>query len=123
MKKVLFLDDEKERHDLADVIASDYSVKVYHAYSAPKAKRLLAEQSFDLVCLDHDLGEDGAGTGMTVAREIVGRGLFPLTLIHSWNIPAARSMKGVLSDGGVPVFAATFSAATIRGMFEAISKN
>ena len=57
---------------------------------------MLEENEYDLILLDHDLGE-GNGSGSLVASFLSQmEGPKVKTIIHSWNIPASRAMQGYL---------------------------
>ena len=94
--RILILEDDGTRvnnfiellhiHDL-DIIENAYEAIV-----------LLETNAYDLLLLDHDLG-DGNGSGGIVSSFLRS---FPdnpnseiITIIHSWNVPAAKAM---LSD-------------------------
>ena len=109
MFRVLVLDDSPER---LEAFAKSWAGCQLRRVSTSKDARiaLLDEEPFDLVCLDHDLGEsrDGVdpGDGMEVAQFIARdmRGKIPRwVLVHSSNVPAAGRMFDVLDDAMISV--------------------
>lgn len=115
---VLILDDIKHRHDVFDSI---YDMdQVDHAYSYTDFCRLLNSKKYNLIQLDHDLGDfvdnpdtytDGWGkdqqyTGYHAAQAIVDLpdNLLPdSVIIHSVNPVGARKMMLVLTNRGIKV--------------------
>ena len=64
--------------------------------SAYGAMELLDINTYDLIFLDHDLGE-GNGSGSLVAAYLAQLpGLTATIVIHSWNTPASNAMLGYL---------------------------
>jgi DNA-binding NtrC family response regulator len=99
--KLLFLDDERWRHDLTDRRHPDDVVQ--HAYTIRQFKNALNKERFDVVSLDHDLTVDESETGMDAVRHLVAmpRELVPVRIVvHSWNQDAARRMMRELRDAG-----------------------
>ena len=86
-QKRLWLDDEREAP----------SSLWTRARTAKEAIQLLEQADFDVVSLDHDLGE-GAGTGYDVANYIEERAALdpefkiPEVLVHTDNGPARVRM-------------------------------
>ena len=119
MFRVLVLDDSPER---LDAFAEILEGCRFRLVSTSKAARiaLLDEEPFDLVCLDHDLGEFGAvrpGNGMEVAQFIARdmRDKIPRwVLIHSSNVPAAERMESELYDARISVMRAAYSAEMLK---------
>ena len=113
--RVLVLDDNHER---LEAFAESLKGCQATCVSTSKAARmaLIDEEPFDLVCLDHDLGEFGAvrpGDGMEVTQFIARdmRDKIPRwVLVHSCNVPAADRMERELEDGGIPVMRVGYSA-------------
>jgi len=117
--KVLILDDDPQRHKVFREILPN--CLRYHAYTATTAIKHLVESSgpFDLVCLDHDLGDFGqegeilefgnceAGTGVEVAQYIslhLERELYPQKIIiHSQNPVGAKRMYDTLFPTGIQI--------------------
>lgn len=113
--KILFLDDSPERHNkfFKDFPKED----ITGVFTAQEAIDALTHTKFNLVCLDHDLGEfnrngqeltleealeqkDRDGSGMDVAN-FIAHHMDPMlwpdsVLIHSHNPDGAKAMKKVL---------------------------
>jgi ActR/RegA family two-component response regulator len=107
-RKILFLDDSDTRLKQAE-IAFD-GEELYLARTAEKAIRLIATvQPWDLVMLDHDLGQymqdsEDPGSGMEVVRYIEqALPEIKKIIIHSWNPPAASEMCSRLARQGYNV--------------------
>ena len=121
MFRVLVLDDSPERLEAFAEVLKGCRVKLV---STSKAARiaLLDEESFDLVCLDHDLGEFGAirpGDGMEVAQFIARdmRDKIPRwVLVHSSNVPAAERMVYELDKSRISVMRAAYSAKMLKDL-------
>lgn len=96
--KILFLDDDKTRHERFEVanrkLGQHY---ITHVQTAEEAIKALDTTTFDEVCLDHDLGgglsqmttpEVGCGSGYDVACHIANMSKDkrpPIVVIHSFN--------------------------------------
>lgn len=103
--KILFLDDNEERHKRFryNSIGQD----VTHVYSYAEALAALAYNRFDQVFLDHDLSEM-ASCGMAPVDEKTGyhvacivadlpeERLPDLVVIHSFNAAGAKRMRAAL---------------------------
>jgi CheY-like chemotaxis protein len=104
MKKFLFLDDTKDRHDHFDSVCAGLGVEVWHVWNAIQAIRMLEGRKFDCVFLDHDLEDTGRDTGFVVAEFIALHCLFDSrptqVVIHSWNCDGAKAMETILRDNG-----------------------
>lgn len=105
MKRALILDDEGARHTWFASELSLHGYKVVHCWDAPRAMLALQNEGpFDLICLDHDLGEGVPSTGMEVAQwmaEHAGWAADPCTVIvHSLNFPAGQLMASKLTQHG-----------------------
>lgn len=59
MKTILIVDDQPERHEGFLRIFSDnaFSHTLYHAWTYIQAIDMMRTKEFDLICLDHDLGD------------------------------------------------------------------
>lgn len=110
--KVLFLDDDKIRHELFILNNNKPGVEIQQCWTATSAIKCLMDMpKFDVIFLDHDLAEshyngkgyEKAGTGMDVVDYLctVEEDKRPDTvIIHSWNIGRAIEMeKRLLSVG------------------------
>lgn len=68
--RALLVDDHALfRESVATALASDPMIHIEHCGSIREALQLLAERSFDLVLLDHDLGNERASQFLPAARE------------------------------------------------------
>lgn len=107
--RVLFVDDNQDRFEVLRRFTRT-EIEIVWAKTSYEAIRILKTQTFDVVCLDHDLGEehtlptkDGMDIVYWVIDDELG-GKFPwltraVFIIHSWNSPAAGRMRDAL-DGG-----------------------
>ena len=106
MFRVLVLDDSPERREAFAEALEGCQVRLVATSKAARIA-LIDEDSFDLVCLDHDLGESKEvqpGNGLEVAEFITRdmRDKIPRwVLVHSSNIPAADRMVHELADARV----------------------
>ena len=91
--RILILED--------DVARTKNFMELFHSHmlditeNAYDAIDLLEEKMYDVVFLDHDLGE-GNGSGSLVAAFMSQMNYLCEVIIHSWNVPAARAMHGYL---------------------------
>ena len=115
--RVLVLDDIEFRHNTFDAVYRGADVR--HAYTYHTFVYLLKGVKWDLVHLDHDLGDfvvgdtftDGWGkqreyTGLHAAERIceLPDGALPLrVIIHSVNPSGAQAMRAMLQRRGVHV--------------------
>jgi hypothetical protein len=125
MSRILILDDDSTRHEHFRKLLPDCNRT--HTYTAQEAIWCLQKNDpFDLVLLDHDLGDyptpgeniplnEVAGTGQEVAEFIalhLERDRYPKKIIiHSWNAPASKNMLETLKVTQIPVEAIPFKAA------------
>ena len=68
--RVLFLDDDSRRHDYFEyaMISNAKEHEVVHVHNAKAAiEALISSERFDLVHLDHDLGNGAGNNGYEVA--------------------------------------------------------
>jgi len=118
--KILFLDDMPERHEAFNgwvgEMAKGKLPIVAHAYNAKDAISWLETgEGWDLIFLDHDLGEqhymdrptgEGAFTsthdgecGCEVMQHIITHGPWDKpVIVHSYNAPAAKKMVNMMLD-------------------------
>lgn len=118
--RVLFVDDEKYRHDLAWEKHFDGPVDMTHAWSAKAAIDWLQKSDpFDLVMLDHDLGaerqrqdvsdcrEDGCAVARFIASMPPDRR--PKTVItHSFNEAGRNEIAAICREAGIRGMKAPF---------------
>jgi hypothetical protein len=122
--KILVLDDSKERHLEFDRRYSGHKVK--HVYRYQDCIDQLIRGGWDLVHLDHDLGDevenaditvDGWGrerllTGLDVVRWLCGSfdNMIPAKIVvHSTNPAGGTAMCQELRAHGIPVVYDPFS--------------
>ena len=115
--RILFLDDMTSRRRVAQQWFGGEH-EIIHAKNAAEAIGLyfLHQRSvrpFDLVSLDHDLGERWNGVDVVDAilalhaDQLVT--VIPAFAVHSWNIPAAVRMKNLLELAGFTATQEPFS--------------
>lgn len=119
--RVLILDDIKDRHDTFDKVYD--GDEVIHAYTYMDFCNKLGDGKWDLVSLDHDLGDfvddpstyvDGWGnicqyTGKHAAMRIAEMDDFDgRVIIHSANPVGARGMFDILGRCGIDVVVRPF---------------
>lgn len=111
MKRILFLDDDENRHKrFAQETTGCY---VDHVHTVRECIEALEKNApYDLVCLDHDLA-DPQETGSDVAEFIrlhLQRTHYPRNIIiHSWNPAGAKRMESMIKETGIPVLRKEFS--------------
>lgn len=112
--RILILDDNPYRHHVFDIRYKDHVV--VHAYTYTQATRALDDSAFDLVHLDHDLGEfhtpdtyigyDGKDIqydGNDVAVHIAKNAIDCNVIIHSINPVGSRDILATLRNVGINV--------------------
>jgi len=103
MKKILVLDDDPTRHVGFLRRLEDHTVVSVGSYDEA-VHALRVGSPFDVLFLDHDLGE--AHNGADVVRFLIAnvpRELWPeQVIIHSWNPFGALRMRNLLFDAGIP---------------------
>lgn len=116
-KRILFLDDNKDRHEaFRDRMHEHEVLSVFTTRSAITA--LDYGPPYDVVYLDHDLGEIddvepyAERTGCIVAKHIATK-LSPnrrprRVIIHSWNLDGSKRMRDILQNAGLDVSLAPF---------------
>src|ERR1041384_4914855 len=68
--RTLLVDDHALfRESVCRALAADPSIHIEHCASITEAMRLLTEREFDLVLLDHDLGNERASQFLPAARQ------------------------------------------------------
>ena len=112
--KVLFLDDRGERLDIAAARYKEHGP--FLVRTSEETIKLLKEGSWDLVCLDHDLGgesfvdSDREDCGMEVVRWIESHlPVIGKIIIHSSNPEASYQMFWRLRAAGYSVVRERFS--------------
>lgn len=106
MARVLFLDDDLERHERFRSIVKDCGYDVAFVETPEQAKQALNLDRFDIASLDHDLfgkvyQPSDERSGFAVAQYIGQMAIRPRkVLCHSWNATGASKMLAVLRDAG-----------------------
>jgi CheY-like chemotaxis protein len=110
MKKILVLDDEPARHVGFLRRLRDHTVVSVGNYKEA-AQALRAGSPFDVLFLDHDLGErrNGADVVRFLVREIPREQWPKMVVIHSWNPFGAMRMRNLLVDAGIPTCVEPYS--------------
>jgi CheY-like chemotaxis protein len=108
--KVLIVEDNMFRHNFFDVMYD--GEEIHHAYTYKEACKFLDNNLYEIVQLDHDLGDftkpDTEGgremTGYDVARHLCEKNLVPdVVIVHSINPCGADSIVKLLNRNGVNV--------------------
>ena len=115
-KRILILDDDKVRHDAFDNIYDDCLVE--HAYTYSEFVNKLNSGKWDLIHLDHDLGDHTSGDvwidGWGSTREYNGKNAVDRVceldnskrpdeiIVHSINPSGAKTMCQSLTRAGIP---------------------
>ena len=110
MKRVLFLDDNPAGRLWFGLHAVCFETMWLHdAEGAIKCLQTYHEEGFDLVYLDHDLGEetfvdsDRKDCGMEVVRWIVAnKPKIGEIVVHTMNTPAGHGMVRALRKPAIP---------------------
>ena len=111
---ILILDDLRERHEVFKIRYQGH--QLFHAWTAEECISLLKKQKYDLITLDHDLGEvrsesyneaflakDGGDVAHWIANHLDKALYPPKVIIHSWNPNGSRSMYLTLQSVGISV--------------------
>ena len=103
--RILVLDDDPTRHKVFDTLFAGHTL--VHVYTVPQLEIQLARRTFNLICLDHDLGDQPGkpGNGQDAAYVVAAHFATtakPFVLIHSWNTVGARAMVNILQEAGIP---------------------
>lgn len=117
--KILFLDDDATRCDLAMEWFGGEDLTIVNTAIAAVRALEREDTAFNLIFLDHDLdpyvNEAPFGTGRDVADWLAERstrfvavGPTPKVVIHSWNPDGGKQMFDVLHDAGFDVDRAWF---------------
>ena len=101
MIKILFVDDEIERVYWFKELFGDIPFNFLHCDNPMDAIRKIRTETFDLIFLDHDLG-DGEISGVDVASCMYGsKNRFSKVIIHSANIVGAYNIFKTLESMGI----------------------
>lgn len=113
MKRVLFLDDDEERHKLVEKYTIGRDMNITHVWNFDQAVQELQDKVFDAAWLDHDLCIEDQMCNPYDSKEKNGTALanwmrdnlpierWPTTIIvHSFNGPGAREMLKIFVEAG-----------------------
>lgn len=109
MKRIIFLDDNYDRHLYFDELRKNGVDEIHHIFLPYECmKRMTMYDGFDEVHLDHDLGIDFNDSGSPVpldAKNVVrfmiqNKVKASFVNIHSSNLNAAIWMETVLKEAG-----------------------
>ena len=104
MKKLLLIDDMTERHEgLKEEYCREYVID--HAFNYEEACSYLDQNSYDLICFDHDLNDfsnEGERTGSSVARYMAYNGMTSSQVrVHSHNPVGAKNILSIIKSGDI----------------------
>ena len=123
--KILFLDDSLDRHAQ---FRFDGACLVF---TADECIQKLKESTWDLVCLDHDLGNQtfvnsaDRNCGMEVVRwmeQNKPKIYLNIVIVHSWNGSANKEMSKRLADVGYSVATGMFGPTMLDYVEDLIEK-
>jgi CheY-like chemotaxis protein len=118
MSRVLILDDNESRHrEFQKILADSERTHVWTASQAIDALR--DNPPYDLLCLDHDLGDqrnrllltppgDGADVAVFINIKLEKNKYPKRVLIHSWNPTGAQRMADLIRSVGINVIVKPF---------------
>lgn len=113
MSRILFVDDDFERHLKFHQDAELWGLDVRHATNPGAALDALREESFDEIWLDYDAGSDGEGKYLSfkpVYQWLLDVPQFQAKIrIHSWNVVAADRWEKCLKEFGYTVVCMPFN--------------
>jgi CheY-like chemotaxis protein len=104
--RILVLEDDGHRVNVFVDMLSQHDLTITE--NAHSAIDYLTEQVFDVIFLDHDLGENN-GSGSLVSSFLRTNPLndnnCAIIIIHSWNVSAVAAMKKDLPGASIAPFA------------------
>ena len=98
--KILVIDDSQDRMEIFVKCFSSSEHEISYAKCYDESIVALDSNVFNVVFLDHDLGEDK--TGHDIAKHILEKGQTPIVVIHSMNVPAATNVQKMLIGSAYP---------------------
>jgi CheY-like chemotaxis protein len=123
--KILFMDDDPTRHDIFSKQFSEYTdVDLTQTTLVESTIMLLQNEKWDMVYLDHDMGNDPNnytmgiyGNKIELCGQDVARAIAKLPLdkqpgrviIHSWNVVGSKAMFNILLDANINVIQEPFN--------------
>jgi hypothetical protein len=127
--KILFFDDDELRHvQFKRLVKHNYHAEFFYAYDVKQAKKMLSEQYFSVVSLDHDMSgqiyqPSGEGTGYEVAEFIATLDTKPnIAIVHSFNEKGAPLMVDVLQKAKINTEWIPFNCADYKNALEEASR-
>lgn len=116
--KVLFVDDMEMRHSEFDRQILEMGLngewEIWRAYDGERGLKLIKEQKFDVMFLDHDLADihyvEGNGGKMVLNDRVSGTELAEavanlpeemkpsVVVVHSWNSAGRKRMMSILKN-------------------------
>jgi CheY-like chemotaxis protein len=95
--RILFLDDDEQRHKLFRRVTEAFKPAwdVVYAWTSQEAEEACTFFKFDIAFLDHDLGEESIHNGSMFATEILSGAQYlhpKLVIVHSSNPEGAANM-------------------------------
>lgn len=123
--KILFLDDDPNRHTIFELRMKNQGHEVTYVFDAQAAIKELRAQPFELVLLDHDLGGEASQNrlcdddedGRFVVRWLVANSqLFKETtfVVHSLNFDGRQQMVAMLRNADLKVIDLPFAWSKFR---------
>jgi hypothetical protein len=129
--KILFLDDDLDRHSKFTEASAGSEVTFVH--SVAQAVEALTTEQFDIAFLDHDLDgrvfvEEVEGTGTQVAEYIAGMPCETrprIVIVHSMNPYGAQRMMNILRacPGRLMAWQTPFGTQEFYGYIPAVSES
>lgn len=113
MTTILFMDDDTVRCSLF----FEKHPEAYIVHTAQECINQLSRQSWDWVCLDHDLGLEENNSGSVVVKWIIEhRPSIKNVVVHSWN-DKGNKMHEDLLNSGYQSQRVTFGPALLKARF------
>lgn len=103
LPKMLFLDDDQARHDYVWEKLPHWDIT--SVYDTRNCQYLLATQEWDLVSLDHDIGDGQTGYDVVAFMATLPDDKRPKYVnVHSYNPVGRERMVNKLKEDGYVVF-------------------
>jgi len=107
--KIFILEDDTFRGKfmvtLLEEVLKEVDFSIVWYTTVQQGEDILIAQKFDVLCLDHDLGNkvfipsENEGTGYQLAKFIASNNIpYKFVIIHSMNYPGAMKMMGLLKN-------------------------
>ena len=101
LKKILIVEDEKPMARALELKLKHSGFDAQIANDGQMALDLMKSSKFDLILLDHDLGEEDdpyIGNGYQFAKYLSNKGIVAEIVIHSLNLDGAKRMNDILPE-------------------------